>query len=421
MWSLACAFIANNTGDGDSGTTAGDSPSVLVCSSDNLGFDWSHNIPICPDNSFPGGTLDPIGCQFSKASPSLASFNGKLWVAFIASNGGNNILICNSSDGVVWSDDLDIHQASNGSGPSLAVFDNKLWVAFIANNSGNNVLVCSSPDGKSWDGKNTDIHQASNGSAPSLAVFDNKLWVAFIANNSGNNVLVSSSPDGKSWDGKNTDIGQASNGSSPSLAQFYGQLWVAFIANNSGNNVLVCSSPDGKNWSNNTDIHQASNGSAPSLAPQGLYDGQSGSGGYLFVAFIANNSGNNILLCHNDGPGTTWSPTNVDIGQASGAAPSLAMFDKFTFVPASYGSASPPAQVIYYKNGKIYGRGFVGNLPCSVTITSGAGFLPAGPWTGNIDYPGIPIESPCIGTPGEGFDVQATNSAGQSATLHIKC
>ena len=372
MWSLACAFIANNTGDGDSGTTAGDSPSVLVCSSDNLGFDWSHNIPICPDNSFPGGTLDPIGCQFSKASPSLASFNGKLWVAFIASNGGNNILICNSSDGVVWSDDLDIHQASNGSGPSLAVFDNKLWVAFIANNS-------------------------------------------------GNNVLVSSSPDGKSWDGKNTDIGQASNGSSPSLAQFYGQLWVAFIANNSGNNVLVCSSPDGKNWSNNTDIHQASNGSAPSLAPQGLYDGQSGSGGYLFVAFIANNSGNNILLCHNDGPGTTWSPTNVDIGQASGAAPSLAMFDKFTFVPASYGSASPPAQVIYYKNGKIYGRGFVGNLPCSVTITSGAGFLPAGPWTGNIDYPGIPIESPCIGTPGEGFDVQATNSAGQSATLHIKC
>ena len=323
MWSLACAFIANNTGDGDSGTTAGDSPSVLVCSSDNLGFDWSHNIPICPDNSFPGGTLDPIGCQFSKASPSLASFNGKLWVAFIASNGGNNILICNSSDGVVWSDDLDIHQASNGSGPSLAVFDNKLWVAFIANNSGNNVLVCSSPDGK--------------------------------------------------------------------------------------------------NWSNNTDIHQASNGSAPSLAPQGLYDGQSGSGGYLFVAFIANNSGNNILLCHNDGPGTTWSPTNVDIGQASGAAPSLAMFDKFTFVPASYGSASPPAQVIYYKNGKIYGRGFVGNLPCSVTITSGAGFLPAGPWTGNIDYPGIPIESPCIGTPGEGFDVQATNSAGQSATLHIKC
>ena len=89
--------------------------------------------------------------------------------------------------------------------PSLTVFNNKLWVAFIADNAGNDVLVCSSPDGQNWSG-NTQIGQTSK-LAPSLTVFNNKLWVAFIANNAGNDVLVCSSPDGQNWSG-NTQIGQ---------------------------------------------------------------------------------------------------------------------------------------------------------------------------------------------------------------------
>jgi len=81
----------------------------------------------------------------------------------------------------------------------------------------------------------------------------------------------------------------------------------------------------------------------------------------------------------------------------------------------------PDVPVLHYKNGKVYGVGFQSNLTCSVTIIEGAGFDSSGPWTGNINYPGIPIHTPCDGTPGQYFVVQASNSAGQSATLQINC
>jgi hypothetical protein len=151
-----------------------------------------------------------------------------------------------------------------------------LWTSFVANDSGQNVLGCCSADGKTWQ-PNVNFNQAS-GFAPSLAFFNCRLYVAFIANNSGQNVLVCSSADGMSWEPlngageTNPDINQAS-GSAPSLAVFNGRLYVAFIANNSGQNVLVCSSADGMSWEplngageTNPDINQASNGSAPSLA-----------------------------------------------------------------------------------------------------------------------------------------------------------
>jgi hypothetical protein len=268
-----------------------------------------------------------------------------LAAAFIASDGGNNVLVCSSSDPVAtthWSADTDIHQASNGSSPSLAVFDNKLWIAFIANNDGKNVLVCSSNDGINWSA-NTDIHQASNGSSPSLAVFDNKLWIAFIANNDGKNVLVCSSNDGINWSA-NTDIHQASNGSAPSITRFNDKLWIAFVANNGGNNLLVCSSTNGLNWSANTDLQQASNGSSPAIA---------GFDGKLWIAFVANSWSEYaaiqgipsswqefILLCSST-DGVHW-PANTNILQSSPVAVSLTQFDNFTFLP---GGPWPTGQV----------------------------------------------------------------------------
>jgi len=206
-----------------------------------------------------------------------------LWTSFVANDSGQNVLGCCSADGKTWQPNVNFNQAS-GFAPSLAFFNCRLYVAFIANNSGQNVLVCSSADGMSWEPlngageTNPDINQAS-GSAPSLAVFNGRLYVAFIANNSGQNVLVCSSADGMSWEPlngageTNPDINQASNGSAPSLAAFNGRLYVAFIANNSGQNVLLCSSADGETFlplngtgETNPDINQASNGSAPSLA-----------------------------------------------------------------------------------------------------------------------------------------------------------
>ena len=349
--------------------------------------------------------------QTSGKGCSIVEFQGKVWIAFIANDSGNNVLVCSSPDGVNWSGgNTDIHQAA-GSSPSLAVFNNRLWIAFTANDSGNNVLVCYSDDGVTWS-NDTDIHQAS-GAAPSLTVFDGKLWAAFIANESGKNVLVCSSPDGVNWS-NNTDI-QQSSGAAPSLAVFAGKLWVAFTAHDSGNNVLVCSSLDGVHWSDNTDIKQAAS-SAPSLA---VFDNK------LWVAFIANNSPDNVqgadvLVCSSP-DGKDWS-SNKDVG-IPGTDVSLSVFDNFTFVPYPPPTPPPPpsGRSLVYRDGRVYGLGAWSTIPCSIVITSGAGNLPAGPWIGDINYPGIPIESPCSGNPGEYFVVQASNAAGESATLQIDC
>jgi len=96
---------------------------------------------------------------------SLAVFNNRLYVAFIANDPSNRILVCSSADGTTWTDNTFINQYSNFS-PSLTVFNNKLYVAFIATNNGG-ILVCSSADGTTWTA-NTAIGQWTN-YAPSLA------------------------------------------------------------------------------------------------------------------------------------------------------------------------------------------------------------------------------------------------------------
>ena len=187
--------------------------------------------------------------QSSSDFPSLAVFNNRLWVSFIANNGGKALLVCSSADGQNWSDNSIVQGQSSNLATSLAALGGSFRVAFIANNSSNDVLVCSSTDGTHWSG-NTQVQGQSSKTAPSLAVFGGKLWVAFIANNSSNDVLVCSSTDGTHWSG-NTQVQGQSSKAAPSLAAFGSKLWVAFIANNSGNDVLLCSSPDGQTWSNN--------------------------------------------------------------------------------------------------------------------------------------------------------------------------
>ena len=97
-------------------------------------------------------------------------------------------------------------------------------------------------------------------------------------------------------------------------------LWSSFIANNSGNAVLMSCSADGVNWTNNTDINQSSK-FAPSLA---VFNNR------VYVAFIANNPGNAVLVCSTS-DGVNWT-NNTDINQSSKFAPSLAVFNGRLYV-----------------------------------------------------------------------------------------
>ena len=236
-----------------------------------------------------------------------------------------------------------------------------LWTSFIANDSGNGVLVCSSADGVNWTA-NTPINQTSK-FAPSLAVFNNRLYVAFIANDSGNGVLVCSSADGVNWTA-NTPINQSSK-SAPYLTTFSPwnegppHLFVAFIANNSGNAVLVCSSADGAKWSGTTDINVSSQ-FAPTLA---AFNGK------LYVAFT---SRVNQILVISSFDGVSWPNTVRSIIQSSQFGPSLAIFDALPTLNATF-------------NGTLTITDSQQDPPTTQNLTAPFTFQGSGPW--NVSVP----------------------------------
>src|ERR1700691_4320826 len=64
------------------------------------------------------------------------TMGNSLCTSFVANNSGDAVLLCASADGATWTGNLDTNQSSKFA-PSLAVFNNRLYLAFIANNSGN--------------------------------------------------------------------------------------------------------------------------------------------------------------------------------------------------------------------------------------------------------------------------------------------
>jgi len=247
-----------------------------------------------------------------------------LWTAFIADNGSNDILAASSADGVNWTPSVPINQTSPFT-PSLALFDGKLYVAFITNDvdsatgvPSNRIFLCSTTDGVSWDSA-IFFHQYSQ-CAPSLAVWNGKLHVAFVANDPSNRLLVnySSTPDDPTSWRATVPVNQTS-ASAPSLAAYgpsgqTGELYLAFVAENGSNDIFVCSLASGGAWSPATVTGQSCHFS-PSLKVFGET---------LYLAFAAANGSKDLLLCSRNANGT-WSGA-VPMNQSSSAIPCAVAF-----------------------------------------------------------------------------------------------
>ena len=90
-------------------------------------------------------------------------------------------------------------------------------------------------------------------------------------------------------------------------------LHLTFIANNNTNQLLACYSKDGSNWSSSAAVKGQASKAAPALA---VFQNK------LWVAFIADNATGDLLVC-NSANGQAWSPSAAVKGQASKAAPAL--------------------------------------------------------------------------------------------------
>jgi hypothetical protein len=282
-----------------------------------------------------------------------------LWAAFIADNGSNDILVASSANGATWTPSVPINQTSPFT-PSLALFNGSLYVAFITNDvdsatgvPSNRIFLCSTTDGVSWSSA-TFFRQYSK-CAPSLAVWNGKLHIAFVANDPSNTLLVyySSTPDDPtSWSA--TVATNQTSANAPSLAaytpagQTQEQLFLAFVAENGSQDIFVCSLASGGSWSS-ANVTKQSCDFSPSLAVFGST---------LYLAFVATNGSNDLLLCSLNTNGI-WSSA-VSMSQSSLATPSVISFGP-NFC-AGFLANDPGGQVLVastsnaasWKNGDVY-------------------------------------------------------------------
>jgi hypothetical protein len=68
-------------------------------------------------------------------------------------------------DGQARSQSTPVQGQASKAAPAVAVFQNKLWVAFVANNATNDLLVCSSADGRAWS-QSTPVQEQASKAAP---------------------------------------------------------------------------------------------------------------------------------------------------------------------------------------------------------------------------------------------------------------
>jgi hypothetical protein len=166
--------------------------------------------------------------QHTKQTPALAVYYNKLYVAFTSNNEDGTLLI-DIYDGVKWSGETVVSNPAatqySNTGPSLAVFNYKLYIAFVAHNGSGDVLIASY-DGTIWS-SDSQVGQSTQ-EAVTLAVFNNELSLAFPDNGKNNHLLYVSSNDGTHWPASTWVPGQYTH-MVPAMAAFNNQVYVAFF------------------------------------------------------------------------------------------------------------------------------------------------------------------------------------------------
>ncbi len=274
MTALYCLSVINNAGN----MLAGFSP-------DGAGK-WGHFEPSIASQQPTPGFVEIEGMATSQ-SPSVAGFwgdGGSIVMSFLG-HSDNNIYFASSADGTSWTEHRLTGFTSNNP-PAIFTMPNQpnLMLAFTAAQSNQVVVATSADGGATWSGN--PIAQTAR-SAPAIA------YTADVI--------------GGSWTSTN----------------FY--FVMLFQANDPSNRILSCTSSDGVNWQQAPDTGQQSP-FAPSIA-QGI---GIPSGLYFTMAFLANDSSNQILLSTSQG-GLNWGPA-VGTGHHCRGAPQLVNIDNALYL-----------------------------------------------------------------------------------------
>lgn len=144
-------------------------------------------------------TPTPVGNQSFATSPSMATYNGMTWIAYVSTTSNDILYITGSSNGTNWSTAQPFASVLPGTAPALAVFNNQLFVAWIDDGQGDSRIrgalyigASMNPAVSGWDNASEYPRLiTSNGSAfypngsPSMATVNSQLWITAVYNYKG--------------------------------------------------------------------------------------------------------------------------------------------------------------------------------------------------------------------------------------------
>jgi hypothetical protein len=256
--------ITPEDGD-DAGVTSGIDKDIIISSSSD-GITWSNQMSDyvqITSKVLEDGNSTPTSKGYNKANPApqdwfpqLATFNGRLYCAWVSNNtdspadmhGGSDIMVTwstNPRTEAGWNDTsrvVNINEGDQWNGsdfnPKLVVFNNKLFVVWMTNdttrgNGSDYDILIKYTDGTIWSetfqvspkGMNDFTEEGVKGTIKNLSwydrfqhpyVFDNKLWIAWETENyryglnrtwnklpdteTDADIVIACSSDGISWD-----------------------------------------------------------------------------------------------------------------------------------------------------------------------------------------------------------------------------
>lgn len=200
------------------------------------------------------------GVGTSAAPAVAASSDGYLYLAWrgVGKDAG---IWYSRTDGAGWSAQQKVPGVGTSHGPSLASHDGKLWMAWKG--SGDEGIWFAAFNGTQWSGQ-TRIDGVGTSRGPALAVANGKLSLAW--KGSGNDVGIWYSTFSGSWKPQQVVPGVGTS-EGPSLAEYDGRLWMVWKG--SGDDGIWWATHDGSAWSGQARILWVGTADSPAIAAQG--------------------------------------------------------------------------------------------------------------------------------------------------------
>ena len=281
--------------------------------------------------------------------PSLAVFNGTMYSAFLANDSSYTLWITTSTNGSNWvypGNHYTNIVMKESTGPSIAVFNGKLYVAYVASNS--YVYLVSSSNGVTFSSP-VPVYYPAGGQAqadgpPTLAVFDNYLQIAWERDGPGTTTYFEgvSTPDGVTFTGVLGCSGpngeEPQTGAAVGLAVNNGIFYIAFQAQGDWDHHLVVCPSNQPYYDGNVYSFQVGSGISATSYDNSIY------------LTYKDLSGDNYLHISGSSNGTTFTDTvysNIHTNGRQNIVPGTTVFNGVYFLQIVDNSSDHDMQNTY--------------------------------------------------------------------------